>query len=85
MLERAPRAVLGESATAKETHLSHQFHHPAFKREPECLKTRGKRIAVWHRLLYLGKVSVLACFLGFLFVFKVCFVIKQESMKSSLL
>lgn len=53
-------------------HLSHQFHQSALKREPECLKIRGKRIAVWHRLLDWGNVMVFARFLGFLFVFLKC-------------
>lgn len=67
-------------------HLSHQFPQSVLKRQPECLKIRGKQIAVWHRLIDWGNMRGCARFFGgrCLFFFKVCFVLKQESVKSSL-
>lgn len=45
-------------------HLSHQFPQSVLKREPECLKIRGKQIAVWHRLIDWGNMRGCARFFG---------------------
>lgn len=55
-------------------HLSHQFPQSVLKREPECLKIRGKQITVWHRLIDWGNMRGCARFFGggvFVFVLNV--------------